>query len=106
MSDIPEQLWVLDAAGSDDPEQSFWSCEPPGWNSPDPWPPRERVTPYTRTNLYDEAVRQRDMALRAMRLAIVWLNTQHPTNNAVKHTLAHTKEELRAAIAECERGAT
>lgn len=51
-----------------------------------------------------EVAAQRDKARRAMRLALVWLNTQHPTNNAVKQTLAHTKEELRTAISTCEGG--
>ena len=69
MSAVPERLWVLDAAGSDDPEQSYWDCEPPGWDSPKPWPPRNRVTVYNRADLMppgrpiDDEAKAADMIL-------------------------------------------
>lgn len=66
----PERLWVLDAAGSDDPEQFFWTQQPPGWDTPDPdpdpWPPRDRVTVYVHERIAAEDGRQRDVAYRAL----------------------------------------
>ncbi|MYE06887.1 MAG: hypothetical protein F4Y04_06670 [Chloroflexi bacterium] len=106
MSEAPKTIWVLDAAGSDDPEQCFWTCEPPGWQSPDPWPPRDRVTTYVPKAAFDRLLARMVRISQysppeEIREGDSYGEWGVDAGEAIEMAYDNVLEEARAALAEC-----